>query len=47
MGNNAEWLQFLSDLDDLVCLLRCKEMDVNAELVEKAKSLLIDWNPLR
>lgn len=48
MGN-AEWLQFLSDLDDLACVLRSEALDMpcNAELVDKAKSMLIDWNPNR
>ena len=47
MGNNAEWLQFISDLEDLACFLRSKEMESNAELVDKAIKLLIDWNPER
>ena len=45
--NNAEWLEFISDLEDLACLLRSKEMYENAYLVSKAVELLIDWNPER
>lgn len=49
MNSNAEWLEFLSDLEDLACVLRSEkyEMAANAELVDKAKSLLIEWNPVR
>ena len=45
--NNAEWLQFISGLEDLACFLRGKEMPENASLVSKAVELLIDWNPER
>ena len=47
--NNGEWLQFVSDLKDLACFLRSEKMDMNAnaELVDKAIELLIDWNPVR
>ena len=47
--NNAEWLQFISDLTDLACVLRSEEMkmDGNAELVHTAIELLIEWNPKR
>lgn len=54
MGNltintNSEWLQFISDLKDLSCYLRSEgiEMDANANLVDMAIELLIDWNPKR
>ena len=49
MGNNAEWLQFISDLEDLACYLRSENvgMECNAELVDKAVKLLIEWNPER
>ena len=47
--NNAEWLQFISDLEDLACYLRSEyvEMEANAELVHKAIELLVEWNPKR
>jgi ubiquinone biosynthesis protein UbiJ len=47
--NNAEWLQFISDLQDLSCFLRSEnvDMDGNAEIVDKAIELLIEWNPKR
>ena len=47
--NNAEWLEFIQDLESLACHLRSKkvDMEVNAELVDKAIELLIDWNPKR
>lgn len=47
MGNNAEWLQFIADLEDLACALRSIDMNGNAELVDKAVELLTEWNPKR
>ena len=47
--NNGEWLQFIADLEDLACYLRSEnvDMEANANLVDKAIELLIDWNPER
>ena len=49
LNNNAEWLQIISDLEDLACYLRSEnvKMDKNADLVVKANEFLIEWNPTR
>lgn len=42
---NGEWLEFLSDLEDVAALLEDLQAPALAETVLSAREWLIKWNP--
>lgn len=44
---NAEWLDFLDDLESIAVLLEDLQAPSLAETVMSAKDMLVEWNPER